>query len=108
MLRWQSVVRLLVCEAAQDPELQAMLISGAGRNQARLADYFRGQIAAGVVRPGLDPEVLAHAFFSLTSSYVMQRTPLGATAVPRLDIEAIVAQIVAIFVRGTAERDPSR
>jgi AcrR family transcriptional regulator len=103
MLQHQSAVRLLVCEAAQDPELQAIVVGGASRNQERLAGYFRRQIAAGVVRPELDPEVLAHAFYSLTSSYVMQRTLLGAAATPGLPVEALVEQLVEIFVRGTAK-----
>jgi AcrR family transcriptional regulator len=103
MLQHQSAVRLLVCEAAHDPELQAIVVGGAHQNQARLAGYFRRQIAAGVVRPELDPEVLAHAFYSLTSSYVMQRTLLGAAATPGLPVEALVEQLVEIFVRGTAK-----
>lgn len=103
MLAHQSAVRLLVCEAAQDAELQAIVVGGSAANQARLAAYFRQQIAAGVVRPELDPEALAHAFFSLTSSYVMQRTLLGAAALPGLPIEALVAQLVDIFVRGTTQ-----
>lgn len=106
MLRWQSAVRLLVCEAAQDPELHAIVVASSGANQARLAAYFRRQVAAGVVRPGLNPELLAHAFFSLTSSYVMQRTLLGAAAVPGLPVEALAAQLVDIFVRGTVTDAP--
>jgi AcrR family transcriptional regulator len=106
MLRHQSGVRLLVCEAAQDPELHAIVTASSGQNQARLAAYFRQQIAAGVVRPGLDPEVLAHAFFSLTSSYVMQRTLLGAAAVPGLPLDDLAAQLVSVFVRGTMADPP--
>ncbi|HMQ34163.1 MAG TPA: TetR/AcrR family transcriptional regulator [Chloroflexaceae bacterium] len=105
MLRRQSAVRLLVCEAAQDPELHAIVVDGSRRNQERLAAYFRGQIAAGAVRPGLDPELLAHAFFSLTSSFVMQRILLGDAA-PELPVEALVAQLVEIFVRGTERGNP--
>lgn len=107
MLRWQSAVRLLVCEAAQDPELHAIVVATSGANQERLATYFRAQLAAGVVRPGLDPELLAHAFFSLTSSYVMQRTLLGAAGMPGLPPEQLAAQLVDIFVRGTIAEAPS-
>lgn len=98
----RRLVRLLLCEAIHLPELHAAVVAGAQRNRIQLGNYFRDRIAAGAVRAELDPHVLAEAFFSLTSSYVLQATLLDTPDDAGQPLEQLIEQFVGIFVRGTA------
>jgi hypothetical protein len=68
---------------------------------ALLAAYFRRQIEAGVVRPGLPPEALASAFDSLFSTPVIFANLFRDGAAPVLPDEKTLEALVDLFVRGT-------
>lgn len=95
-----EMLRLLLCEAGQVPEVLEAGQQGARGNQAKVAAYFARQIDAGVVRPELDAQSLAYALESLFStSYLVPRLlePEGPTELPG----ELRQQLVDIFVQGT-------
>lgn len=96
-------LRLLLCDSMEVPELRAAMVQGAGDNLALVASFFQAQIEAGVVRAGLDPETLAHAFDSLFSSYVLFQS-VFQTGADSLPPESTLKQLVDIFVLGTMNR----
>jgi AcrR family transcriptional regulator len=95
-----GTLRLLICDSVDMPELRDAAIQGSQHNQGLVVDYFQRQIAAGAVRPDLDAEVLAHAFESLFSSYVLFQAVFNAGHAQMLPEETI-RQLVDVFVRGT-------
>lgn len=102
-----EMLRLLLCEAGLVPEVLEAGQQGARSNQQKLAAYFQQQIAAGIVRPGLDPQALAFALESLfSSSYLVPRLlePAGPPELP----PALRQELIDLFVRGTiAPQEPS-
>lgn len=100
-LRSREVLRLLICEAQVVAELQAALLQGAEGNRALLAEYFRQQIDAGIVRADLDPLTLAYGFDSLFSSYVLFEQWLGASMLPDIPAEQVVDSLASVFIQGT-------
>ena len=95
-----GTLRLLICDSMDMPELRDAAMQGSQHNQGIVVDYFQRQITAGAVRPHLDAEVLAHAFDSLFSSYVLFQAVFNAGQAQMLPDETI-SQLVGIFVRGT-------
>jgi AcrR family transcriptional regulator len=100
-LRGRDILRLLICEAQVVAELQAALAQGAEGNRALLADYFRQQIDAGIVRADLDPLTLAYGFVSLFSSYVLFEQLMGASMLPDIPAEQVVDSLASVFIQGT-------
>jgi len=98
MLAGFDLVRLLLCDVQEMPDLQQIAAAGAQGNTALVADYFRQQIDAGVVRADLDPLALAQAFDSLFSWPVVIEKVLATGRIPS---DSLVQQWVAIFVQGT-------
>ncbi len=99
-----GILRLLLCDARAVPDLQEALALGAADNHQQLAAYFEEQIAAGVVRADLNPLVLAQAFDSLFSSYVLFEHFMGHTPLPALAAENVVESLAGLFIRGTLAR----
>jgi AcrR family transcriptional regulator len=99
-----DLVRLLLCDAQEIPELLAIFAAGAQNNAAQIADYYRHQIAAGVVRADLDPVAAAQAFDSLFSwpVFMAKVLPGGGFSYPLPD--QFVHDLVDIFVQGTIQR----
>jgi AcrR family transcriptional regulator len=98
-----ELVRLLLCDAQEIPELQEIIAAGAQGNRTLIADYFRRQVAVGVVRSDLDPEALGLTFESLFSWPVFIEKVLvtGRSSEPLTG--QLLAGLVAIFVRGTIQ-----
>ncbi|MDD3826328.1 MAG: TetR/AcrR family transcriptional regulator [Anaerolineaceae bacterium] len=99
----RSAMRLVLCEAAQVPELQRVLGQTPLQLRQVLAGYLRQQIAAGRVRP-LDPEVMAQAFFGLFFAYNVSEVLVPARLAPGMSVDAVVEQFVDLFVSGTIHR----
>ena len=100
-----DILRVLICDAVEVPEIRDILLAGASGNQALVASYFRRQIENGVVRPGLDPLVLARAFDNLFSMPVFFERVLGAEGLPGIEQEHVIAQLADIFACGTARTE---
>jgi AcrR family transcriptional regulator len=96
-----ELLRLLLCDAMTLPNLQEALVMGAAANRAQIAAYFRAQIAAGVVRTGFEPELLALAFDSLFSSIVLFARFTGIPSKQAAPDDAQIDALARLFVQGT-------
>jgi len=94
----------LAFEAQSVPEVGALLAEGPRKNMEGLAAYMRSRQEAGDLRADLEPEVLAEAFFSLTSSYVMYRYVMGSGVKPEdPTTDTTVEQLIDLFWSGAAK-----
>ena len=96
-----GILRMLLCEARNIPELRQVLLQGARGNQARLSRYFQGQIEAGTIREGLSADALAIAFDSLFSSSILFEYAFQDTLSPQLSIDELARPLADLFVKGT-------
>lgn len=96
-----DVLRLLLSDTRNVPELQEAMRSGSSGNMARLAAYFQRQIEAGVIRPGLPAEALASAFDSLFSTPVIFTNLFTDGETPALPDLRTLDALVDLFVCGT-------
>jgi AcrR family transcriptional regulator len=96
-----EILRLLLCDAHALSDLQEAMTGSAAQNRERLADYFRQQIAAGIVRAELHPLVLAHAFDSLFSSYTFFEQLLGTAPLTTIAADDVVESLASLFIQGT-------
>lgn len=95
----------LALEAASVPEVAEVLGEGAPGNLAGLAEYMDEHQRTGQVRDDIDPRVLAEAFFSLTSSYVMYRQVMGAAEVPAdVETDKGIEQLFDLFWSGASTK----
>lgn len=95
----------LAFEAQTVPEVGALLAEGPRKNMEGLAAYMRHHQKTGTLRADLRPEVLAEAFFSLTSSYVMYRYVMGAGERPKDPIsDPTIDQLIDLFWSGAQGR----
>ena len=103
-----DILRVMLCDSRNVPELREALLSGARGNLSRLSAYFQQQVQAGYVRSDLDPEVLAFAFDSMFSTSLLVESMLQEPLTPRLSPEALVTPLVDLFVRATQVPVPAR
>jgi len=96
-----EVLRLLICDSRNLPDLREALLAGGRLNMAHLRGYFQQQIQAGVVRQGLPAEALASAFNSLFSSDLLFESLFQGSLIPEVSEEELVRPLVDLFVRGT-------
>jgi AcrR family transcriptional regulator len=96
----------LAFDAATVPELAELLGSeGPGQNLEALAGYLADRQAAGDLRRDVPPEVLAEAFATLSSSYVMYRMVMGLFDKPEDALaDTTVEQLFDIFWSGARAR----
>lgn len=93
----------LAFEARTVPEVAELFAGGPQGNLDAMAGFFAARQAAGEVRGDLPAAVLAEAFFSLTSSFVMMRTVLGFRAAAPSELEVAVDQLLDLFWNGAAK-----
>ena len=93
----------LAFEAGTVPEVAELFAGGPQANLVAMAGFFAAQQAAGELRNDLPSAVLAEAFFSLTSSFVIMRTVLGFTAPDAGTLEVAVDQLLELFWNGAAK-----
>jgi len=101
-----DLLRLLLCESRNLPELRQALMEGGRGNLKRLSDYFQRQIELGVVRVELSPNLLASAFDSLFSSPLLFESLFQDSLFPEQDAEETLEQLADLFVRGTIRAIP--
>jgi AcrR family transcriptional regulator len=97
-----EMLRMLLCEARNLPELRQILLAGSRSNQERLSRYFQTQIESGNIRPELLAEALSIAFDSLFSSSILFEYAFQESPSPRLSIDELAGPLADLFVRGTA------
>jgi AcrR family transcriptional regulator len=86
----------LAIEAGWVPEVAEVVGSGTSMNLRGLAERFAEAQAHGVLRSDVSAELLAEAFFALTSNLVLSRSLLAAaTAHPRSEL--VASQLTALF-----------
>lgn len=96
-----GLVLRLTLEARSVPEVQETMSEIASSNLERLAEYLREQQDAGRLRSGIDPQLLAEAFFATTSTLVMQRSTLADPRLPAGDeVERLAGEIVDMLWSG--------
>lgn len=96
-----EILRLLLCDAQAVPSMKDALAIGARENFSQLAAYFHEQIAAGIIQDHFNPLVLAHAFDSLFSSYVLFERLMGTDLLAELPSDDVVKSLASLFARGT-------
>ncbi|TLM99446.1 MAG: TetR/AcrR family transcriptional regulator [Actinobacteria bacterium] len=96
------VAMRLALDARTTPEVAELLANGPGDNFAGLASYLAERQAAGDLRADLDPQVMAEAFFALTSGAVLSRQVLNGVSEPPYgtDAQKAAAQLLEVFLRG--------
>ncbi len=98
-----GLVLRLTLEARAVPEVQAALSDFASANLARMTEFMRTHQARGELREDIDAVLLAEAFFSLTSTLVMQRMTLIDSALPHGDeVMSLAAEIVDVLWSGVS------
>ena len=103
-----DMLRVLLCDSRNVPELREVLLTGARGNLAGLSAFFQQLLQAGEIRADLNPEVLAFAFDSLFSTSLLVESMLEEPLTPRLSSEALVTPLVDLFVRATQVAVPAR
>lgn len=103
-----DMLRVMLCDSRNVPELREALLSGARGNLSQLSAYFQQQIEAGEIRLDLDPEVLAFAFDSMFSTSLLVESMFQEPLTPRLSSEALVTPLVDLFLRATQVPVPAR
>lgn len=91
----------LAFDAQSVPEVAQILGEGMPSNLAGLTTYIAEQQGAGTLRADVPPEVLAEAFFGLTSSYVLYRMMLGIAPMPAdIGSDTTIEQLFDVFWSG--------
>jgi AcrR family transcriptional regulator len=102
LMERRDAMRLMLCEAEHFPEVGEVLARNPRQLRRALAGYLQGQIDKGRVRRG-HAEAMAQAFWGMFFAYAVSLGWLAEPVRPELSMEALVAQFVDIFVRGTME-----
>jgi AcrR family transcriptional regulator len=93
----------LAFDARAVPEIRDALGDTLTVRMERFAGYLRSAQAAGRLRSDVPAELVAEAFFALTSSFVMYRIATGAAGgVEDAEAERLVDQLLSIFWDGAA------
>lgn len=92
-----DIMRFMMCEGHQVPELHEQLSQSATNRRELLKTYYEHQIANGTLRADLDPSLLATAFTGMIFSYGMN--PKIKDDSPEI-IEKKIGQLVDLFLNG--------
>ncbi len=96
-----DLLRMLLCDVRNIPELRQVLLAGGRGNQERLSRYFQRQIEAGVTRPEFTAETLAIAFESLFSWSILFEYVFQDNLSTRSTIDELIRPLADLFIRGT-------
>lgn len=93
----------LAFDARSVPEIRDALGDALPVRMERFAGYLRSAQATGRLRSDVAAELIAEAFFALTSSFVMYRLATGSAGnADEAESERLVDQLLAIFWSGAA------
>ncbi|MCA9923105.1 MAG: TetR/AcrR family transcriptional regulator [Anaerolineales bacterium] len=96
----RDAMRMMLCEAAHFPELQATLGQAPRRLRDMIASYLKQQIASGAIKPR-DPDMMAQAFLGFFFSYSMALGFLDQAMSMKAPDEELLVGFVDLFVQGT-------
>jgi len=112
--RFGTLTLRLVMEAAGQAEVAEALGAGTGRNRAAVAEFLAERQGRGQLRADVPAELLAEAFFSLTSGLVLGRLLSGAEAgqtqgdgLGGSADARLVGQVVSLFLAGARAAEPA-
>lgn len=98
--RFGAVAVRMVFEASYVADVRELLSAGPPDNLGELARRFEAWQASGQLRTDVDPRVMAEAFSSLTSSFVIYRQVMGLQPSGDLTTEQTVRQLIEVFLGG--------
>jgi AcrR family transcriptional regulator len=112
--RFGALTLRLVMESAGQAEVAEALGAGTGRNRAAVSGFLEQRQERGELRGDVPAELLAEAFFALTSGLVLGRLlsgaevgqPQGDPPVGSAD-ERLVGDVVALFLAGARAAEPA-
>ncbi len=95
----------LTLEAGSVPEVREAMGAISSSNLERMAEFLRENQEDGFLRSDLDADLLAEAFFSVTSTLVMQRMTLSSPVLPADDeIASMASQLIDLLWSGVSPR----
>ena len=103
--RYVGAASRIAFEARTVPEVGELLGEGPADNLRELTRRFAAWQAAGQVRADIDPRVMAEAFASLTSSFVIYRQIMGMQPTGDLPAEETMRQLTEVFLGGVLAED---
>jgi AcrR family transcriptional regulator len=104
MNQHRRAILMSMCEAQRSPEVREVIAQSPLQQRRLLGEYLRRQIQRGVVRELTDPEIVAQAFFGMLFEYSISQMLIGDDPTTEPPPEQVVAQIVDLFVQGTASQ----
>lgn len=101
-----GVALRLAFDSMSVPEVREVVGQGPSRNLDTVAGYMAGWQESGQLRDDIDARILAEAFASLTSSYVMFRMVMGFIDKPENAItDEAISQLLDIFWSGATGKE---
>lgn len=92
----------LAFDARSVPEIREALGDALPARMRRFAGYLHSCQQTGHLRSDLSPELIAEAFFALTSSFVMYRIATGAPMPHEHDLPQLEEELLSVFWTGVA------
>ncbi|MFN2269963.1 MAG: TetR/AcrR family transcriptional regulator [Anaerolineae bacterium] len=102
MLKRRQAILMSLCTAERLPEIREVVAQPPTQQQQILSSYLQQQIARGAVRDLPSPELAAKMFFGILFEFAISQPLIAGTPMAHIPPEEVVAQVVDIFVRGTA------
>jgi AcrR family transcriptional regulator len=102
MLKRRQAILMSLCTAERLPEIREVVAQPPTQQQQILSSYLQQQIARGAVRDLPSPELAAKMFFGILFEFAISQPLIAGTPMEHIPPEEVVAQVVDIFVRGTA------
>jgi AcrR family transcriptional regulator len=96
-----DILRMMVCDARNVPELLDAMTTGSAGNMSRVEAYFQTRLDQGVVRPEFNARELAALFDHLFSMKLFYDNMFRDQDTFQFPSEAELDRMVGFFVRGT-------
>lgn len=96
----REMLRLMLCESANIPEVRTILARNPRELRHMLARYFQRHMEQGTIRQG-HAEAMAQAFLGMFFSYAISLNILDEDFIVEISPDDMVSQFVDIFISGT-------
>ncbi len=96
----REMLRLLLCESANIPEVRTVLARNPRELRKMTARYLESQMEKGTIKEQ-HPEALAQAFMGMFFSYAISLNMLDESIQPSISEPELVSLFVDIFIAGT-------